>query len=66
MQISVRNHGGKSRKMTTESLDLVSLLSELSINPETVIVRLNSELVTFDSKVKPGDEIEIIPVVSGG
>jgi sulfur carrier protein ThiS len=66
MQISVRNHGSKSRKMTTESLDLVSLLSELSINPETVIVRLNSELVTFDSKVKPGDEIEIIPVVSGG
>lgn len=42
------------------------LLSELGINPETVLVIRGGELLTQDAEVRDTDEIEIRPVVSGG
>lgn len=66
MEIKLRNYGKDYKLMKTKSSDIKTLLIEISINPETVIVRLNSEVVTHDVKFKAGDEIEIIPIVSGG
>ena len=66
MEVSVKHYGRKPEKIQTKVSKVLNLLSELSINPETVIIRLNSEIVTPDTKLKTGDEIEMIPVVSGG
>jgi len=41
-------------------------LKKLNINPTTVIVTKNNELVTIDSKLSSKDKIRIIPVISGG
>jgi len=41
-------------------------LKKLNINPTTVIVTKNNELVTLDSKLSSKDKIRIIPVISGG
>ena len=42
------------------------ILKALDINPETVLVIKDGEILTRDHIVKDSDEIEIISVVSGG
>ncbi len=42
------------------------LLLSLGINRETVIARKNGEIVPESEKVKDGDRIELLNVVSGG
>lgn len=42
------------------------LLKKLNINPITVIVAKNNELVTEDEKLSEKDEVKIISVISGG
>jgi sulfur carrier protein ThiS len=66
MEIKIKNYGEESVLKKTKSSDIKGLLIELSVNPETVIVRLNNEIVTLDMNIQSGDDIEIIPVVSGG
>lgn len=43
-----------------------NILSELKINPTTVIVSKNGSLVLNDTKVSARDKINIFTVVSGG
>ncbi len=42
------------------------ILHHLEINPETVLVIKNGELLTADHLVEENEEIEIWPVMSGG
>ena len=45
---------------------LKTLLLKLSINPETVIVVRENELLTLDDIVNNKDTIKILSVISGG
>lgn len=57
--------GGKKKKAGLKQADTVEkLLKELRINPETVLVQVNGEIVTKEKKLK--GRVEIIPVFSGG
>lgn len=42
------------------------VLSELAIDPDTVLVIRDRELLTRDRRVAADDRIEIRPVISGG
>lgn len=42
------------------------VLAELGINPETVLVIRDAQLLTYDVQVGEDDTIELRPVVSGG
>jgi len=42
------------------------VLTELGINPETVLVIRGAQLLTHDVQVGEDDTIELRPVVSGG
>ena len=42
------------------------LLKKLEINPVTVIVSRNNELILEDEKLNHNDEIKILSVISGG
>lgn len=42
------------------------LLKDLRIVPEGVIVAVNGELVTSDTRVQADDEVEIVRAISGG
>lgn len=56
---------GKKKKAKLKQTDTVErLLSELCINPETVLVKIGKEIVTKEKKLK--GRVEIIPVFSGG
>ena len=45
---------------------VADLLKKLNINPVTIIVSRNNELVLEDEKLKNNDEIRILSVISGG
>lgn len=60
----------RENKNTTLELDnnslVVDLLKKLNINPVTVIVSRNNELILEDEKLNENDEIKILSVISGG
>jgi sulfur carrier protein ThiS len=43
-----------------------AVLDELGVNPDTVLVIRGGELVTRETRLDDGDEIEVRPVISGG
>jgi len=43
-----------------------ALLNKAGINPVTVIVSRNNELILEDEKLRDKDEIRILSVISGG
>ena len=46
--------------------DGFALLKALNINPENVIIVRNDEPIPVDSKIRSGDDIKVVRVVSGG
>lgn len=46
--------------------NIKSLLENLRINPETVLIVKNNELTTTNSKLNPKDNIKLLSVISGG
>ena len=46
--------------------NVLSLLQELQIVPESVLVIRDSTLLTRDEKLSEDDELEVRPVLSGG
>lgn len=45
---------------------VADLLKKLKINPVTVIVSRNSELILEDERLNDNDEIKVLSVISGG
>jgi len=45
---------------------VADLLKQLKINPVTVIVSRNDELILEDQELKDNDKIKILSVISGG
>lgn len=43
-----------------------SVLDELGVNPDTVLVIRGGELITRETRVEDADLLEIRPVISGG
>lgn len=42
------------------------IFTKLSLNPESMLVIRNNELITEKTKLKENDKIRIMPVISGG
>ena len=60
-----RDNSNKTIQLGNSSI-VLDLLKNLSINPVTVIVSRNNELILEDEKLKNNDEIKILSVISGG
>ncbi len=43
-----------------------TVLTEVGINPETVLVKRNGTLIPHDETLKDGDSLETIVVISSG
>lgn len=64
MQVQLRN---PTREVEVSGPRTVAaLLERLEINPESVLVIRNDELVVRDARLTDSDRIEIRPVISGG
>jgi len=49
-----------------ENINVKQLLEKLGINPVEVVVVKNGKIVVEGEKLKDGDELKLISVVSGG
>ncbi len=65
MRVNVTWQDSKKEMETTAST-VMGILKELKINPEIVLVSVNSEIVPENSAIKENDVVEILKVVSGG
>ena len=54
----------KNSKVEAETVK--ELLEKLNINPETVLVTKNDELILLDEKLNKNDEVKLLSVISGG
>ena len=54
----------KDTKVEAETVK--ELLEKLNINPETVLVTRDNELILLDEKLNKKDEIKLLSVISGG
>ena len=68
MQINV--FFDRENKEKTIDLDInssvIDLLTKMNINPVTVIVSRDSNIITKDEKINDKDKIKLISVISGG
>ena len=60
-----RDNLNKTIELDNSSI-VADLLKKLNINPVTVIVSRNNELILEDEKLNNNDEIKILSVISGG
>ena len=60
-----RNNLNKTLELDKNSI-VSDLLKSLNINPVTVIVSRNNELILEDERLNNNDEIRILSVISGG
>lgn len=67
IEVSVEVTGEGIKSVTVSEGDLVlDLVLSLDWNPEAVVVKRNGKIVPEEEGLEEGDEVEIIPVVSGG
>ncbi len=59
-----------THRAATDKISLLSLLEELKINPATIVVELNREVVPknayADITLADGDKLELVRFVGGG
>lgn len=56
----------QDKKLRVKARNVKELLDKLEINPTTVIVVKNDELVLDEEKLNEKDNIKILEVISGG
>ena len=67
MEIIIRNEkDNATEKISFSGSTVEELLHHLKINPETVLVVRNSEVIIENEALNDKDDIEILSVISGG
>lgn len=64
--MKVKLPSGKTEKIEITSIKVEKLLHLLSINPSSVIVVMDGQIISEDSALCNEDELQIIRVVYGG
>jgi len=66
MKIRWRILGGEWKEIETDSRTIKELMDELGLSPEEYLPSVRGKLVTEDYEIKDENEIQFVPVVSGG
>ncbi len=67
MDITVENERERTTtKITFAGQTVLDLLRQLKINPETVLVVRNKEVITEEEFLNDHDQIQLLSVISGG
>ena len=59
---------GKVEEKTSEKdgLKVQDVLDEMELSSETIVSKINGEIVSEESVIEDGDEVEIIQIIYGG
>ena len=56
----------EKKRIEIDACSVRELLNKLKLNPGTVIIAKNNEVVIEDELLNSDDDIRIVPVISGG
>jgi len=56
----------ENKTVETKELIVSNILKSLKINPTTVIITRNNELILENTVLSKEDKISLIPIISGG
>ncbi len=56
----------ENKIVNLEAQNAREILNKLNINPETVLICKNNELILLESKLNNEDELKLLSVISGG
>ena len=66
VEIRIADEDSIKPREISDGTKIIDLLKDLETNPETVVVKRNGIVVPEEEELSDNDEIEVIPVVSGG
>ena len=66
LEVFIEREGKKKTVEIAENSTLKDVLDKLKINPVTVVISKNKEIVSELASVHKKDKIELLSVVSGG
>lgn len=55
-----------NKKIRVDAKNAKEILTKLNINPETVLLVKNNELIFAEDKLEKEDELKLLSVISGG
>ena len=56
----------ENKTINLEASNAKDVLNKLNINPETVLLARNNELILLETKLNNNDELKLLSVISGG
>ena len=56
----------ENKSVSIEANTCNEVLTKLNINPETVLLARNNELILLETKLNNNDELKLLSVISGG
>jgi len=56
----------ENKTVNLEASNVKEVLNKLDINPETVLLARNNELILLETKLNNNDELKLLSVISGG
>ena len=56
----------ENKTVNINANDANEVLTKLNINPETVLLARNNELILLETKLNNDDELKLLSVISGG
>ncbi|HLD75955.1 MAG TPA: MoaD/ThiS family protein [Candidatus Norongarragalinales archaeon] len=66
MEISVFRDGKKLTGDFSRAKTIEQIVQQLSLNPETLVVKKNGKLVHPKSDLSDGDDVELVGIIYGG
>ena len=67
MNYTVRIKGKTEEKTSdVDDLKIQDVLDEMELSSETIVSKINGEIVIEDSLIEDGDEVEFIQIIYGG
>ena len=67
MKFKVLFNGKKEEKVVdTDNYSINDLLKSMGLSPQTIVPKINNEIVIEDSIIQNNDEVKLIQVIYGG
>jgi sulfur carrier protein len=56
----------EEKELPNDNYSINSLLKDLKLSSQTIVAKINKELVVEDTVINDGDEVQLIQIIYGG
>lgn len=62
----VFNNKKEEMELPSNNYSIIDLLKDLKVSPQTIVPKINNEIVVEDSIIQDNDEVQLIQIIYGG